>query len=126
MITGIGVHDRVDWVFTITGMRTLDRLLARLHANKAELLMVLERPEIPLHTNGSENDIRCQVTRRKVSAGTRSDIGRDCRDAFLSLAKTCDKLGIALWDYLGSRFKIVGCAIIESLDVYVRARLHPA
>src|SRR5713101_7890966 len=50
--------------------------------------MVLDRPEIPLHTNGSENDIRCQVTRRKVSAGTRSDIGRDCRDAFLGLAKT--------------------------------------
>ena len=22
MITGIGVHDRVDWVFTITGIRT--------------------------------------------------------------------------------------------------------
>jgi hypothetical protein len=22
MITGISVHDRVDWVFTITGMRT--------------------------------------------------------------------------------------------------------
>jgi Transposase IS66 family len=57
--------------------------VARLHANKAELLMVLERPEIPLHTNGSENDIRCQVTRRKVSAGTRSDLGWDCRDAFL-------------------------------------------
>jgi hypothetical protein len=33
------------------------------------LLMVLDRPEIPLHTNGSENDIRCQVTRRKVSSG---------------------------------------------------------
>jgi hypothetical protein len=43
-------------------------------------LVVLERPEIPLHTNGSENDVRCQVTRRKVSAGTRSDIGRDCRE----------------------------------------------
>jgi len=25
-----------------------------LHANKPELLMVLDRPEIPLHTNGSE------------------------------------------------------------------------
>ena len=48
-----------------TGFITLDRLLTRLHANKAELLMVLERPEIPLHTNGSENDIRCQVTKRK-------------------------------------------------------------
>ena len=40
--------------------------------------MVLGRPEIPLHTNGSENDIRCQVTRRKVSAGTRSDLAA-CR-----------------------------------------------
>jgi hypothetical protein len=109
-----------------TGFATLDRLLARLHANKAELLMVLERPEIPLHTNGSENDIRCQVTRRKVSAGTRSDIGRDCRDAFLGLAKTCDKLGIAIWDYLGSRFKVVGHAIIEPLDHYVRMRIRPA
>jgi hypothetical protein len=102
---------RFDRIFLRrTGFATLDRLLARLHANKAELLMVLERPEIPLHTNGSENDIRCYVTRRKVSAGTRSDIGRDCRDAFLGLVKTCDKLGIALWDYLGSRFKVAGQA----------------
>jgi hypothetical protein len=88
--------------------------------------MVLDRPEIALHTNGSENDIRCYVTRRKVSAGTRSDIGRDCRDAFLSLAKTCDKLGIAVWDYLGSRFKVLGHALIEPLDHYVRARIRPA
>jgi hypothetical protein len=118
---------RFDRIFLRpTGFATLDRLLARLHANKAELLMVLERPEIPLHTNGSENDIRCYVTRRKVSAGTRSDIGRDCRDAFLSLVKTCDKLGIAVWDYLGSRFKVAGYAIIEPLDHYVRARLRPA
>jgi hypothetical protein len=118
---------RFDRIFLRrTGFVTLDRLLARLHANKDELLMVLERPAIPLHTNGSENDIRCQVTRRKVSAGTRSDIGRDCRDAFLSLVKTCDKLGIAIWDYLGSRFKVVGHAIIEQLDHYIRARLRPA
>ena len=95
---------RFDRIFLRrTGFVTLDRLLKRLHANKAELLMVLDRPEIPLHTNGSENDIRCYVTRRKVSAGTRSDVGRDCRDAFLGLAKTCDKLGIAVWDYLGRR-----------------------
>jgi hypothetical protein len=118
---------RFDRVFLRrTGFVTLDRLLARLHANKAELLMVLDRPEIPLHTNGSENDIRCHVTRRKVSGGTRSDIGRDCRDAFLSLAKTCDKLGIAVWDYLGSRLKVAGHALVEPLDQYVRARTRPA
>jgi len=109
-----------------TGFATLDRLLKRLHANKAELLMVLDRPETPLHTNGSENDIRCYVTRRKVSAGTRSDEGRDCRDAFLSLAKTCGKLGIAVWDYLGSRFKVAGHIVVQPLDRYVRGRFRPA
>ena len=37
-----------------TGFATLDRLLKRLHANPDELLRVLERPDIPLHTNSSE------------------------------------------------------------------------
>jgi hypothetical protein len=100
---------RFDRLFTRhTGFVTLDRLLKRLHANKTELLMVLERPEIPLHTNGTENDLRCQVTKRKVSGGTRSDVGRDCRDGFLGLAKTCAKLGILFWDYLGARLGISG------------------
>ena len=76
--------------------------------------MVLERPEIPLHTNGSENDIRCQVTRRKISGGTRSDPGRDCRDAFLGLAKTCAKLGISFWDYLGARLSAAGAPACPS------------
>ncbi len=59
---------RFDCIFhRRTGFATLDRLLARLHANKHELLMVLDRPEIPLHTNGSERDIRLHVTKRKVS-----------------------------------------------------------
>jgi hypothetical protein len=121
------LRTRFDRIFLRrTGFATLDRLLKRLHANKAELLRVLDRPETPLHTNGSENDIRCYVTRRKVSAGTRSDVGRDCRDAFLGLAKTCDKLGIAVWDYLGSRLKVAGHIVIQPLDRYVRGRFRPA
>ena len=114
---------RFDRIFTRkTGFVTLDRLLARLNANKPELLRVLDRPEIPLHTNGSENDIRCQVTRRKVSAGTRSDIGRDCRDAFLGLAKTCAKLEIAFWDYLGDRLAVPGTQAIPRLPEIILAR----
>jgi hypothetical protein len=35
-------------------------------------------------------------------------------------------LGIAVWDYLGSRLKVVGAAIIEPLDHYVRVRTRPA
>ncbi len=38
-----------------TDFVTLDRLLARLLDRMDELLRVLDRPEIPLHTNGSEN-----------------------------------------------------------------------
>jgi hypothetical protein len=118
---------RFDRIFRRrTGFATLDRLLARLHANKAELLMVLDRPEIPLHTNGSENDIRAFVTKRKVSGGTRSDIGRDCRDAFLSLVKTCDKHGISFWDYLGSRLAAAGGKAVPYLPQLVSQRCPAA
>lgn len=114
---------RFDRIFTArTEFVTLDRLLARLHANKDELLVALERPDIPLHTNGSENDIRCQVTRRKISAGTRSDAGRDCRDGFLGLMKTCDKLGIGFWDYLGSRLRVPDAPSISPLPQLIRQR----
>jgi hypothetical protein len=95
---------RFDTIFTQkTSYTSLDMLLARLHKNKPELLLVLERPEIPLHTNGSEGDIRDHVRKRKVSGGTRSDTGRQCRDTFSSLKKTCRKLGISFWDYLVDR-----------------------
>ena len=71
---------RFDAIFQQrTGFATLDKLLKRLLANKAELLVVLDRPEIPLHNNGTENVVRDYVTKRKVSGGTRSDRGRDCR-----------------------------------------------
>jgi hypothetical protein len=117
------LRSRFDRIFKRrTGFATLDRLLARLHANKAELLMVLDRPEIPLHTNGSENDIRCQVTKRKVSGGTRSQDGRDCRDAFLGIAKTCAKLGISFWDYLGARLAVAGNAAVPYLPELVSQR----
>jgi len=107
---------RFDAIFsTETGFATLDRLLARLRAQKAELLMVLKRPGIPLHTNGSENDIRCQVTRRKISAGTRSDAGRDARDAFLGLMKTCAKQAISFWDYPGNRLAVLEAKAVPRL-----------
>ena len=87
--------------------------------------MVLNRPEIPLHTNGSENDVRCHVTRRKVSGGTRSDVGRDCRDAFLGLAKTCGKLKVAFWDYLGSKLAVPGGPGIPYLPELVATQPRP-
>lgn len=103
------LKDRFDRIFRRrTGYATLDRLLKRLLANKDELLRVLERPEIPLNTNASENDIRAVVTKRKVSGGTVSERGRDARDVMLGLAKTCAKLKISFFHYLGARLGIPG------------------
>jgi hypothetical protein len=98
---------RFDRIFRRrTGFATLDRLLERLYANKDELLRVLDHPEVPLHTNGSERDLRPQVIKRKISGGTRSDQGRECRDAFLGLLLTCAKLGVSFWDFLGHRLGV--------------------
>ena len=100
---------RFDRIFKRrTGYATLDRLLKRLNANKDELLRVLERPEIPLNTNASENDIRAVVTKRKISGGTVSENGRIARDVMLGLAKTCAKLKISFFHYLGARLGIAG------------------
>jgi hypothetical protein len=117
---------RFDRIFRRrTGFVSLDRLLERLHGNKSELLMVLDRPEIPLHTNGSERDIRSHVTKRKISGGTHTDDGRDCRDTFLGLLRTTAKLGIAFWDYLGDRLRIPGHAIVPYLPDLIRCLAQP-
>ena len=118
---------RFDGIFTTrTDFATLDRLLARLHANKDELLLVLDHPEVPLNTNGSENDIRACVTRRKISGGTRSEAGREARDAFLGLMKTCAKQGISFWDYLGDRLRVPDAPPIPYLPDLVRQQTAPA
>jgi len=99
-----GLETRFDTIFTTpTCDTTLTLALQRLHANKAELLLVLARPEIPLHNNLSERDIREYVKRRKISGSTRSEKGRQARDTFISLKKTGRKLGISFWKYLQDR-----------------------
>ncbi len=75
-------------------------------AHKSELLRVLDLPQLPLHTNAAETDIREYVTRRKISGGTRHDNGRMARDTFTGLKKTCRKLGLSFWQYLLSRFTL--------------------
>ena len=115
------LRERFDRLLaTRTGFATLDRLLDRLKANRDELLVALDRPEVPLHTNDAENDLRAVVTRRKLSGGTRSAAGRACRDAFLGLQKTCLKLGIRFWDYLGDRLRAPHAPTVPALALLVR------
>ncbi len=95
---------RFDELFTTpTCFVSLNLALKRIHKNKSELLLVLDRPYIPLHNNLSERDIREYVKKRKISGSTRSERGRQCRDTFTSLKKTCRKLKISFWHYLNDR-----------------------
>ncbi|MCS0457931.1 transposase (plasmid) [Rhizobium sp. T136] len=104
-------HKRFARIFSLrTGYHDLDKLLARLSRRKDELLKVLERPGIPLHTNAPENDLRSFVTKRKISGGTMSRDGRVARDTMLGLMKTCRKLGLSFWHYLGDRLGLDGQA----------------
>lgn len=87
------------------GFDALSGVLARLKSYKDELLLVLERPIVPLHNNDTERQIREYAKRRKISGPTRSEAGRLARDVFTSLKKTCQKLGVNFWDYLLDRIE---------------------
>lgn len=78
----------------------LNKALARIKKWQHRLLLVLDYPFIPLHNNTGEQDIREYVRRRKISGGTRGELGRMARDTFASLKKTCYKLGVNFWLYL--------------------------
>jgi hypothetical protein len=90
-------------------------------AHKDELLRVLDTPQVPLHTNAAEADIREYVTRRKISGGTRHADGRRVRDTFTGLKKTCRKLAYSFWQYLLSRLQ--GNDRIPYLPDVIRTRM---
>lgn len=122
---GMALMARFDEIFTTkTCFTSLNLALQRLHNNKEELLLVLKRPEIPLHNNASENDIREYVKRRKISGGTRSPEGRQGRDTFTSLKKTCRTLGVSFWKFLNDR--VSGENLILPLPTIMWERASPS
>ncbi len=123
--TKAALEKRFGEIFaTKTCSAVLDAALRRVAKNKAELLLVLDRPDIPLHNNLSERDIREYVKKRKISGSTRSDNGRRCRDTFTSLKKTCRKLGVSFWGYLNDRVSDTGA--IPPLPDLIRVRARSA
>ena len=85
---------------------------------------MLDHLQIPLTNNLSERDIPEYAKKRKISAGTRSDLGCRCRDTFLSLKKTCRKPGVSFNRYLQDR--ISGLHEILPFPEIIRADPHPA
>ncbi len=118
----LSLQDKFDEIFGRCYIQhgLLNNVLNQIRNHKIELLQVLDCPELPLHNNAAETDIREYVTRRKISGGTRSELGRKARDTFVGLKKTCRKLGISFWNYLTSRLH--GSEQVLSLSDVIRAK----
>ena len=88
---------------TVTGYDALDARIAKTREKKASLLMALQHPEIPLHNNPAEWEVRRRVRKRDVSFGPRTTDGVRAWDTFMSLAATTRKLGISFYQYIHDR-----------------------
>lgn len=89
----------------VARFEALNNVLDLIATKKDELLLVLEYPEVSLHNNSTEREIREYAKRRKISGSTRSENGKKSRDIFTSLKKTCRKLNILFWEYLKDRIE---------------------
>lgn len=117
------LEHKFDIIFSQkTEYEDINNALLLIWKNKKELLLALERPEVPLHNNISENSIRIYATKRKVHGGTRSESGRKCRDTFMSLKKTCRKLEISFQEYLFDR--LAGKNIIPQLSKILSEKIR--
>ena len=115
------LEEEFDTLFTTeTGYWALDERIALTRAKKASLLMALDHPEIPLHNNPVELDVRQRVRKRKISFGPRVPDGAKAWDTFMSLAATTRKLGVSFYYYIHDR--ICGANQIPQLSRIIEER----
>ncbi len=83
--------------------QALNRRIAMTAAKRDSLLQLLDHPEILPHNNPAELAARQIVRKRKISFGPRSQAGTRAWDTFLSLAQTCQKLGLSFLHFVSDR-----------------------
>jgi hypothetical protein len=86
-----------------TSYADLDERIGKTWFKKAQLLLVLEHPELPLHNNPAELGARQRVRKRDISYGPRTADGVKAWDTFMSLAATTKQLGISFYRYIYDR-----------------------
>ena len=86
-------------------------------AQKAWLLLVQRRPELPLHNNPAELGARQRVRKRDVSFGPQTAAGVRAWDTFGSLVETAKKLGVSLYAYFADRVR--QARLVPGLDTLI-------
>jgi len=107
-----------------TGYDDLDHRLALTRAKKVKLLVVLDFPEVPLHNNQAERDVREGVIKRKISSGPRGPDGAQAWEVYFTLLLTCRRQGVNFYAYL--RDRIAQTNQMPALADWVRASAPPA
>ncbi len=95
--------------------KDLQNRIDKTKLKKIELLTVLEKPQIPLHNNSSENGARLQKRREDVSLQTKSKNGTKAKDTMLSTVETSRKQSLNIVEYI--RKKIINPNAKPLLDL---------
>ena len=106
----------------LTEYKDLNERLALTAEKSAELLLVLDYPQIPLHNNETELGVRMRVRKRDVSFGPRSEEGRLAWDNVMTVVETGHKLGVSVRDYIYDR--ITGAYQKVSLGQLIKDKLQ--
>lgn len=83
-----------------TGYDLVDKQLRLTRAKKDRLLYFLDHPEMPIHNNQCEQDLREFVIIRKISGGTKSYRGDKSLARHLSVIQTAQKQGLDVYQTL--------------------------
>jgi hypothetical protein len=109
---------------TVTPYDELNKAIAQTKKRQAGLLAVLKNPDLPLHNNHAEQQIRPMVIKRKIQFGTRSEDGRKSRDTFMSISMTCKKLDLSFYHFLIDR--LLGAKEILQLSEIIQNKIAAA
>lgn len=100
------VNERYDQLIAMkTTSAEINAVIDNFRLYRDELLRALDHPEVPLHNNDSERDIRPVAKRRNLSGSTKTEAGAKFRDGLLSIKQTCFRLGYSFWNYLQLWFR---------------------
>ncbi len=84
----------------VTGYGLLDKQLGLTRKKKERALFFLDHPEVPIHNNQCEQDIRPFVIIRNISGGTKSYRGDTGLARHLSIIQTAQKQGMNVYQTL--------------------------
>lgn len=83
-----------------TGFEVLDRQLQLTRKKEGRLLLFLDHPDLPIHNNQCEQDLRHFVIMRKITGGTKSAKGDRSLARHLSVIQTAQKQGLDVFQTL--------------------------